>query len=253
MSAPDRYLFYEAVGDAIRGHRVRNQVTQARLAELVGVKQSAISRIEAGSIRIRHGRLSRIAAVLGVPVVELYEVGGRAMADDVDQVEELGADDVDQVDEAETVARMFHDTYERLAPEHGYRTRKASAVPWDQVPQANRELMIATSREVLAFLVEGFAPRPPVPMHDSHDDVTKPAHYGTFEGTDGVLIAVAISTRNELAPWFASTDPVLSVNEIGSSARPGVPRITRTSLYTLTGEQCAALFDKGVAGPVRLL
>lgn len=52
----------------------------------------------------------------------------------------------------EALARFFHETYERLAPEHGYETRKASAVPWEQVPERNRALMIATCAEVLAKL-----------------------------------------------------------------------------------------------------
>jgi hypothetical protein len=34
---------------------------------------------------------------------------------------------------AEALARLFHETYERLAPEFGYETRKASAVPWEEV------------------------------------------------------------------------------------------------------------------------
>lgn len=45
---------------------------------------------------------------------------------------------------AVVVAREFHDAYERLAPEHGYRTRRASAVPWEDVPLANQALMIHT-------------------------------------------------------------------------------------------------------------
>jgi hypothetical protein len=44
---------------------------------------------------------------------------------------------------AEEIARAFHEAYERLAPEHGYETREASAVPWDEVPQQNKALMIA--------------------------------------------------------------------------------------------------------------
>lgn len=44
----------------------------------------------------------------------------------------------------EQIARRFHEAYERLAPEHGYKTRDATAVPWDQVPDNNRALMIAT-------------------------------------------------------------------------------------------------------------
>jgi len=52
----------------------------------------------------------------------------------------------------EELAQLFHEVYERKAPEHGYRTREASAVPWDQVPERNRDLMIATASEVLARL-----------------------------------------------------------------------------------------------------
>jgi hypothetical protein len=50
----------------------------------------------------------------------------------------------------ERVARHFHEAYERLAPSHGYETRKASAVPWEDVPYANRSLMLAVVAEVLA-------------------------------------------------------------------------------------------------------
>ena len=52
----------------------------------------------------------------------------------------------------EDVARMFHETYERLAPDYGYRTREASAKPWDEVPEQNKALMVATVTEVLAAL-----------------------------------------------------------------------------------------------------
>lgn len=37
--------------------------------------------------------------------------------------------------------RCDHATYEHLAPQHGYKTREASAVDWDQVPENNRHLM----------------------------------------------------------------------------------------------------------------
>lgn len=50
---------------------------------------------------------------------------------------------------ADDMARAFHENYEALAPRYGYRTREASAVPWDEVPKANRELMIHTSALVL--------------------------------------------------------------------------------------------------------
>ena len=50
---------------------------------------------------------------------------------------------------AERLARFFHETYERLAPEYNYETRKASAVPWQLVPENNKRLMIAVAGEIL--------------------------------------------------------------------------------------------------------
>lgn len=42
----------------------------------------------------------------------------------------------------ERVAKAFHEAYEGLAPSFNYATRPESAVPWDDVPRANRDLMI---------------------------------------------------------------------------------------------------------------
>ncbi len=53
---------------------------------------------------------------------------------------------------AETVARQFHEAYERLAPSFGYKTREASAVPWERVPEDNRRLMIAVAGEVAPLI-----------------------------------------------------------------------------------------------------
>lgn len=46
---------------------------------------------------------------------------------------------------SEPLARLFHETYERLAPLFGYETRRDSAVPWDEVPARNKNLMIAVA------------------------------------------------------------------------------------------------------------
>lgn len=54
--------------------------------------------------------------------------------------------------DAEDLARRFHETYERLAPAYNYKTRVESAVPWDDVPEDNRSLMIAVAAEVLGDL-----------------------------------------------------------------------------------------------------
>lgn len=56
---------------------------------------------------------------------------------------------------AEGLAKLFHTTYERLAPEYGYETRKDSAVPWEKVPEKNRKLMIAVCEEICRVLIDG--------------------------------------------------------------------------------------------------
>ena len=50
---------------------------------------------------------------------------------------------------SEATAKAFHEVYERLAPSFGYATRQESAVPWEQVPEQNRCLMIAVAGEVM--------------------------------------------------------------------------------------------------------
>ena len=48
----------------------------------------------------------------------------------------------------ETIAREFHEAYERLAPDYGYETRRDSAVPWEEVPEKNRLLMAAVVHDL---------------------------------------------------------------------------------------------------------
>lgn len=50
--------------------------------------------------------------------------------------------------DVDTLARQFHEAYERLAPSFGYETRTESAVPWEQVPEQNRALMRAVVEEL---------------------------------------------------------------------------------------------------------
>jgi len=51
------------------------------------------------------------------------------------------------------LAQLFHEAYERLAPSFAYETRKASAVPWEKVPEKNRKLMTAVCDEILGPLL----------------------------------------------------------------------------------------------------
>lgn len=54
------------------------------------------------------------------------------------------------IDEAaEFVAQRFHELYEELASEHGYTPRKETSVPWDEVPEPNRSLMLAVAKHLL--------------------------------------------------------------------------------------------------------
>ena len=57
--------------------------------------------------------------------------------------------DEDEAEAFEAIAKLFHQTYERLAPDFGYETRRESAVPWEAVPDNNRKLMTATVRGVV--------------------------------------------------------------------------------------------------------
>lgn len=72
-------------------------------------------------------------------------------------------------EEHERIAKAFHDAYERLAPEFGYVTRKPSAVPWEDVPEANRKLMIAVVEEVVSPLLWKLRRR----CHDYHDEIER--------------------------------------------------------------------------------
>lgn len=54
---------------------------------------------------------------------------------------------------AETLARRFHDEYEAAAPLFGYATRRESAVPWEQVPEANRRLMVHVCERIAEDLL----------------------------------------------------------------------------------------------------
>lgn len=49
----------------------------------------------------------------------------------------------------EVIAKEFHETYERLAPEHGYSARKGERVEWAELTEQNKNLMIAVVKDLL--------------------------------------------------------------------------------------------------------
>ena len=71
------------------------------------------------------------------------------------------------MDTHERIAAAFHREYEDRAPSYGYETRKDSAVQWEQVPENNRELMIA----VVAGLCRQGIIEPGPNAHDLAEDL----------------------------------------------------------------------------------
>src|SRR6201991_490529 len=69
------------VGAKIRIFRIDRGVSQADLAEQIGVTFQQVQKYERGINRVGAGRLSRIAAVLGVSIGELFEPPGDKLAD----------------------------------------------------------------------------------------------------------------------------------------------------------------------------
>ena len=51
----------------------------------------------------------------------------------------------------EILAEKFHTLYEHFAPEYGYKTRYESNVPWKDVPEQNKKLMIRVCKTILEF------------------------------------------------------------------------------------------------------
>ena len=49
----------------------------------------------------------------------------------------------------EEIAKQFHYAYERLAHEHGHRTRPESRTGWENVPDNIRRLLMATVRSLI--------------------------------------------------------------------------------------------------------
>lgn len=69
------------VGARIRVFRIHRKISQTDLAEQIGVTFQQVQKYEKGTNRIGASRLSRIAAVLGISVGELFESPGEKSGD----------------------------------------------------------------------------------------------------------------------------------------------------------------------------
>lgn len=63
-------------GEALKRERKQRKLTQVKLAKKAGVDSITISRIERGEFEPSTALLSRLARVLGVPIVHLLGDGG---------------------------------------------------------------------------------------------------------------------------------------------------------------------------------
>ena len=61
------------VGDNINNRRKKRKLTQEALADMVGIGQQSLSRMEKGKIAPRFDRLQRLAEVLGCQVADLFK------------------------------------------------------------------------------------------------------------------------------------------------------------------------------------
>jgi len=55
----------------------------------------------------------------------------------------------DEVERAEALAERFHEAYEQLAPYHGHKTNKETAVPWKDMPHNHKQLMVHVCAKLL--------------------------------------------------------------------------------------------------------
>ena len=75
MTDEDVAVFMRALGKRVRLLRLTAELTQEELADAAGISRSFVSLIEHGAHGVHVVRLLRIAAVLGLPLHELVNVG----------------------------------------------------------------------------------------------------------------------------------------------------------------------------------
>jgi hypothetical protein len=140
----DYFEFYQRMA--------KSTVTMSRKGKPVRI---ILDRGSDGELAVREGVIIAISSDGEV----CYEADGiRTYAWPLLDIEALPEPELTMIDQpvdamrgrAEALARRFHEAYERLAPQFGYETREASAKPWAEVPENNRQLMTAVCAELLA-------------------------------------------------------------------------------------------------------
>ena len=86
------------LGDKIREARKKASLTQAELAEKIGVKRSVISKYENGSISPTHDTVLKISTALGVMPYQLYNT---------DDFSEDAVDSIEAISKAFSLLKFF--------------------------------------------------------------------------------------------------------------------------------------------------
>jgi hypothetical protein len=129
----NKILFNATLGSIITHLKLRRAVKKQNLAKVVAHSISALIYGAVGfAIRLRQIDRKKMEALQKSAI---YMENGKSRAENADAVA--------------SIAQQFHETYERLAPSYGYRTRLESAKPWDQIPFSNQSLMKATVQALL--------------------------------------------------------------------------------------------------------
>lgn len=103
------------------------------------------------------------------------------------------------------IARAFHEAYESLAGAFGYKTREESAVPWNEVPEPNKALMIATVRNIMCERRLAIFPDELAAVASERDRFREALELiARTNGAQGVL-AVNVATRALNGTTLAST------------------------------------------------
>jgi len=95
----------------------------------------------------------------------VYDECRAYIADHLPDVISPAREHADTVLEPEKLARIFHYTYERLAPTFNWETQRSCRTDWEQLPASNRALMVAVAIDVVAALNKP-APKTPIPCYN---------------------------------------------------------------------------------------
>jgi hypothetical protein len=135
--------FWHRVEEREAGWRYALECRQARIRELKAANARLQERVEEAERKVAW--FLRGYAGIGAQYKEMKAERDRYKALAERQKKAL---------EPERLAQAFHEAYEELAPQFGYKTREASAVPWADVPENNKRLMIVTCERVARAAIE---------------------------------------------------------------------------------------------------